>query len=335
LSFPFFDAIKGTTSGTPGTGSFTPNAAAPGFRAWSNVPSGWIGLVRYEDGSSWELRYGYWNATAISRPTNGFHSSSSGSGLTLTSAATAALVMAADMIQPNPGVVPTMLCYAVNGLTTRHLLGVGSANVSGTAGAAFIGESANALGRQIRTKYTSATTANAQCGLLLDEGGTSSGLLYYSTTAGAGGFSMAWSFGASQIPTSPRLYMGVSSTSFVGNTGNPSAFADYIAGFIKDSGDTNFQFMTKDGATANKQDCGFALTANGWYRAAIWALPGGGRIYGLLIRIDSGDIWFGSSTSNLLLTATTYYPQVLGGLSSSTGTAMIFHIGNICLRTEP
>jgi hypothetical protein len=89
-------AIKGTTSGTPGTGAFTPNAAASGARAWSNVAAGWIGVVRFDDGSAWELAYSYWNGTTLSRSSAGFIDSSTGSQLSLTSAATAALVVSAD-----------------------------------------------------------------------------------------------------------------------------------------------------------------------------------------------------------------------------------------------
>jgi hypothetical protein len=63
VASPFYNCIKGATSGAPGTGAFTPNAAASGFRAWSLVPTGWIGLVRYEDGTSWELTYSYWNGS--------------------------------------------------------------------------------------------------------------------------------------------------------------------------------------------------------------------------------------------------------------------------------
>jgi hypothetical protein len=101
---PFYFAIKGTTSGTPGSGAFTPSAAASGYRAWSNVPTGWMGLVRFEDGSAWELGYSYWNGTTLSRGTNQRFDSSTGSALSLTSSATAAMVVdPREVLQPDVG----------------------------------------------------------------------------------------------------------------------------------------------------------------------------------------------------------------------------------------
>ena len=83
MALPFLNAIKGTTASAPGTGSFTPNAAASGFLAWSTVPTNWVGLVRYDDGTDWELRYGFWNGTTITRASN-VVASSTGSALSLT-----------------------------------------------------------------------------------------------------------------------------------------------------------------------------------------------------------------------------------------------------------
>lgn len=332
MSFPFFDAIKGTTAGTPGTGAFTPNAASSGFRAWSTVPAGWIGLVRFEDAAgAWELRFCYWSGTTVSRPTNGFHSSSSGSGLTLTSAATAALVVSADMVQPNIGMVSWGGWLPVTLATAPTAQGLPAATVAGTAATTFLANT-NALTRQNRIKYTSATTANAQCGI--HSNGV--GVAMYTTTAGAGGFELSWRFGASTLPTSPRVFMGLNDAggSFVGNTGNPSANAGSFVVFGKDSGDTNLQFMTNDlGVTAGKSDTGIPIIANGWYQASIWAPPGGGTIYGLLYRIDTGDIWYGSRTTDMPFNPTALAIEIIAGLSSSTGTSYVLEIGGVIFRT--
>lgn len=330
MSFPFFNMVKGTTAGTPGTGSFTPNAAATGFRAWATVPAGWIGMVRYEDGSAWELSFGYWNGTAITRLAAGFFDSSSGSPLSLTSAASAALIVDATSAQPNLGRYRTCSVHAQASSTTLQVQGFSTAGLAGTiAGASLAGT--NALTRQIRVQTTSATTANAQAGLI--SAGPSA---HYSTSAGVGGFEFTVTFGASQLPTGPRLFAGLYPGSLGGITGEPSAISfNSWAAFVKDSTDTSIQFATNGTGTGTKHaDTGIAFTANGWYSATIWSPPGGGVIYGLLIRIDTGDIWFGSATTDLPTNDSFFHPIAYGSLNgTNTGTAIVMHFGHAVVRT--
>jgi hypothetical protein len=325
MAGPFYNNIRGTTAGAPGTGAFTPNAAAAGSSAWATVASGYIGLIRYEDGSAWELRFGYWNGTTISRPANGFHSSSTGSGLSLSSSATAELVSDGSEVQPHVAGVPYREAVAVpNSTSSAGRLGVA---VSGTGAAAALAAT-NYLTEQPRIQYSSATTANAQAGWSV----VSTPQAIYSTTAGRGGFEFVARFGASQLPTGPRLMVGVVSSTFVGNTGEPSAFTAHVAAFAKDSTDTNIQFLTNSNAGAGtKIDTGIPLVANGWYEASVWADPGGGRIYGLLIRLDTGEIWYGSTTTDIPA-ATTLLLMLIGGLSATTGTAFIMHPGSLSIR---
>jgi hypothetical protein len=135
---PFYNAVKGTTAGTPGTGAFTPNAASASYRAWSTVPTGWWGLVRFEDGSSWELSYCYWNGTTLSRSAAQEVDSSSGSLLTLTSAATAALVNDGARVSPSLN-VPVRGSFPIPGSATAPTaLGLAAVTVTGTAAAAAI-----------------------------------------------------------------------------------------------------------------------------------------------------------------------------------------------------
>jgi hypothetical protein len=90
--------------------------------------------------------------------------------------------------------------------------------------------------------------------------------------------------------------------------------------------------MTKDGTTTNKIDTGIPLAANGWYEASVWWEPGGGRVYGLLIRMDTGDIWFGSTATNLPTNGSYMFPQVVGSTGTATGTGIVFHVGHMAMR---
>jgi hypothetical protein len=326
MSGPFHNAIRGTTAGTPGTGAFTPNAAATGFLAWSTVPSGWIGLVRYEDGSNWELSYGYWDLTTITRPANGFVSSSSGSQLSLTSSATASLVADGYRLAPDtPGtlrqatVIPATANLTVFGMPAGTTTGTGAGVAMSTT---------NYLTEQPRLQITSATTANAQSGYShAAQYGISS------TNAGRGGWKFRARFGASQLPTGPRLFVGMTGATFVGNTGEPSAFTQNYAVHAKDSTDTNIQLLTNSNAGAGtKIDTGIPLAANGWYESAIWTDPGSTTIKALLIRWDTGDIHYTTTTTDVPAANSTLMPQCLSGLSSTTGTAIVLHFGGYSVR---
>jgi hypothetical protein len=325
MAGPFHNAICGTTASSPGTGAFTPNAAAPGFLAWSTVPTGWIGLVRYQDGSNWELSFGYWNGTTISRPSN-ILASSSGSRLSLSASATASLVVSGFNVAPailggDRGWIPL-----ING-TTPTPIGVAAGTFTGT-NTAVTPTTTNFLTEQARHQITSATTANAQSAFA---NGTNSVLV--NTTAGRGGWMAMARFGASQLPSGPRLFVGVTSTSLVGNTGEPSALTANYATFAKDSTDTNIQLLTNSNAgTGTKIDTGIAMAANDWFHAQLWTPPGSTTVHGLLIKMNDGSIYYGSTSTDTPVNGAAMAPNVVSGLSATTGTAVIFHFGGFTFR---
>jgi hypothetical protein len=318
------DAIKGTTSGTPGTGSFTPNAAATSGRAWSLVAAGWIGTVRYEDGSNWELAYSYWNGTVLSRPSAGFIDSSSGSQLSLTSSATATLVASVDALEAPIGTSRFSALIGANGSNLGLINDTQS--IQGTAGGLQTLATTNFLTEQLAFKLTSLTSANALAGAKTGTGGV------FSTASGRGGFDFASRFGCSQLPTGPRLFVGMYDGSYSGSS-EPSAQTGNLGAFLLDSTDTNIQFATRDNSTTGKTDTAIALAANGFYLARIWAPPGGAKLYGLLIRLDTGAIWYGSRNTNLPTNGSILVGYSYAGLNgTNTGTAAIIHIGSIITR---
>lgn len=328
---PFINAIASSTASGPGTGDFTPNAAAAGHISWGNgvwgAPTGWIGLVRYDDGTAWELRYGYWNGTTISRPANGFVTSSSGSGLSLSSAAIATMVTDGMIAQPNLGMGMARGYTGISGATTTPTaLGLAAATVTGTAASATIATT-NFRTEIPQSQTSSATTANAQAGY------TTPVCAVNSTSSARGGWQFVARFGtATTIPTNRRLFVGVTGTTFVGVTTDPSALTAHYAGFALDSADTNIQLLVNSNvSTGTKTDTGIPLTQNGWYHAQLWQMPGSTRTFGLLVRLDTGAIWFGSTTTDTPGT-TTLLAHVLGGLGATTGTAFTMNMGAMMLR---
>lgn len=315
---PFFNAIKGTTAGTPGTGAFTPNAAATGFRAWSLVPAGWIGVVRFEEGSAWSIAYSYWNGTTLSRGANQLIASSTGSILSLTSAATASLVVGGSEVQPHIIGTGVRGTQAVPGSSTPTAIGSSLLTANGTAAAVSIATTSFRT-ELPQMQHTSAGTADAHAGW-----STNTAHAVFSTTAGRGGYEYSARFGISQLGTGQRLYAGMFRATVGGTAGEPSAKTNFV-GFIKDSTDTNIQFASNDGSgTATKNDSGIALAVDGVYETTVWAEPGGVTAGGLLIRLDTGAIYYKTVTTDLP-TAGVAMPQLIAGIGGAGGTATIFH----------
>lgn len=328
MAGPFYNNIKGTVTGTPGTGAATPGTASSGALAWSTVPAGWSGLVRFEDDSAWELQYSYWNGTTLSRSaTVQFVSSSTGSGLTLTSAATAEMVADGSEIAPHL-VVSTRGWAGSMGSTVALGMNGPSATITGTASAATLATT-NALTEQAQVIITSATTANAQSAT-----SSTAALFAVNTTAGRGGGEMAWRFGCSALPTGPRVFMGMTGTTFIANTGEPSALTANYAILGKDSTDTNLQFLCNSNvSTGTKIDTGIALVANGLYKCTIWFDPGSTTFKMLLIRLDTGAIYYGSTSTDTPANGALLIPQIVCGLSSTTGTAIVLNFCQAVFRT--
>lgn len=327
MSGPFHSVICGTTSGAPGTGAFTPNAAAAGFLAWSTV-NVLVGLIRYDDGANWELSYGYWNGTTISRPANGFVSSSSGSQLSLTSAATASLVPNGYWIRPDfPGVFREAVPQPSS--STITVFGMPAGTATGTAlGVAMA--TTNYLTEQPRVQYTSVTTANGQAGY---SHSTAYGIS--SSNAGRGGWKFRCRFGTTGLPTGPRLFVGMTGTTYVGNTGEPSALTANYAVHGFDSTDSNvIQLLTNSNAgTGTKISTGITFAVNGWYESVIWTDPGSLTVKALLIRWDTGEIHYATTATDVPVNGATLFPQCLGALSATTGTAIVMQWGGYSVRS--
>lgn len=326
MAGPFFNAIKGTTAGTPGTGAFTPNAASAGYLAWSVVPTGWIGLVRFEDGAAWELQYGYWNGTTLSRSaTAQFVSSSTGSALTLSVAATATLAANGFILAAN-GYVPRCFVAPIPGTTTFSTVGMPVLATVGTLSAVSI--SANtAINTTPRVRSTSATTANAQSSYSSTTvlGGPSS-------TTGNGGYLFSSRFGYQTIATA-RAFIGMTGTTFVANTGEPSAFTASYAVCGRDSTDTNFQFLMNSNVGAGtKIDTGIAQNSNSFFELYIWNYPGSLTTYFLMVDQVVGTIFYSSSSADAPASGTGLMPQMICGLAATTGTAVVLDFGGMSVN---
>lgn len=326
---PFYPAIKGTTSGAPGTSAFTPNAAATGRRAWSTVPTGWIGPVRFDDASNaWEESWCYWDGTSLSRSATQLIDSSTGSALSLTSAATASMIIDPAEVMSHLGTTPWR-GFTANPAGSIQALGTSNPVPLGTSSGPAIATT-NMLTEQVAQQHASATTpANSQCGWPY-----ATTFAVVSSTAGRGGWELVMRWGATQLPTGPRLFAGMTATSFSGNAGEPSALTAHYALFGLDSTDTNIQLLVNSNVgSGTKTDTGIPWVANGLYEGSLWTEPGSTKVYGLLIRLDTGAIWYGSTTTDVPATGTLMTMQMIAGLSATTGTALNLRFLSMMART--
>jgi hypothetical protein len=282
-------------------------------------------MVRYEDGSNWELCYSYWNGTTLSRASTQFFDSSSGSAISLTSSATAALVADGNQVMPDlalewRGVVPNVS----NGTPTQ--IGLNS-TTTGT-GVSQTAISTNKLTERVRLQATSATTANAQAGVT-----NANAQVVASSSSGRGGWQFRCRFGGSALVTGQRMFVGMTSTTMVGQTVEPSAVSAHYAALGLDSTDSNFQLLVNSNAgSGTKTDTGIAFVANGLYDVSIWSDPGSLTVYMLLCRVDTGAIWYGSTATDVPATGGIMFPQCIGGLSSTTGTAFVLQFVSMFVR---
>lgn len=320
---PFFGPVQSTVTGTPGAGSITPNTAVAGALAFSVVPTNSFLFLYITDGSAWENSYSLWNGTTLTRV---LVNSSTGSLLSLTSAAIVAIVPDPWEVQPHVGGPKwgSISARAGSGTPSRHGLfdETAYATLSSASPAAT-----NLFTQQHRMLSTSPTTASATCGMRL-----SSSDVCRHTTAFFGGFDLRIRMGASQLPTGPRLFLGLNQGGAI-TTAEPSSFT-IMCGFGKDSTDTNIQFMVNDSSgTATKTDTGIAFAVNDYYDARVWCNPGGAAVYGVLRRLGTGTAWLGNATTDLPNSGSMMNAQCFGGLSATTGTAFIMGIGSLYLRT--
>lgn len=97
----YADRVKETVTGTPGTGAITLGGAASGYQTFANGFSAVRPCVvsyAIEDGAAWEVGEGTLNSTGTTLTRDQLRSSSTGSFLSLTSAAVVFCTPSAEQI---------------------------------------------------------------------------------------------------------------------------------------------------------------------------------------------------------------------------------------------
>lgn len=231
--------------------------------------------------------------------------------------ALAALIESWSVERPNARSIK-----AIANSTTWSTDGLATPSALGTA-AAVGPANTNYLTRRPRITYTSLTTADAQAGI------RTAAYIFR-----VDGFRVVLRAGVSQLPTSPRLFMGLYASSGAQATGEPSALINTIY-FGCDSTDTTIHLYSNDasGTATNQHDTSIALAAGGYYEAKFECEAGGSTVLCTLRRLDTGDSYSLSISTDLPATTTALHPHITGALNgTNTGTAIIVDASAMFVR---
>jgi hypothetical protein len=182
-----------------------------------------------------------------------------------------------------------------------------------------------------RGLFSTGTTATGSSGTQ-----SSQTLVWRGNAAGLGGFFYFARVGVdSTYRTDVQMMNGVSALN-AALTGQPSAQNNSII-LGKDSGDTTWQIITRDGATANKVDTGLTIASGQILDFYIFARPNDTKVTvrvvqqttsGAVVVVDNLDI-----TNNLPVKTTFLYAH--HQIRSTTGTATAgFALNRIYVETD-
>jgi hypothetical protein len=182
------------------------------------------------------------------------------------------------------------------------------------------------IAEQTRTRFTSATTANAATG----RSGTYD-FMATSSSGGRGGGAFAIKFGITTLPTAPRLAIGCSN--HPGGATEPSAVTAHLVWIGFDSTDANMQWIVNNNSGGGtKTNTGIAIATTGWYHAAAWNVPGSLEWNLLLVREDNGQIFFVKTSTDVPTSGQSFPFGIRAMITATTGTAIVLDLGHFMLR---
>lgn len=217
--------------------------------------------------------------------------------------------------------------------TTISVLGM-AATTNGTATARNVATT-GLFASVRRLGYVSAAGAGSSAGVR-----TGAGQFWFGNGANLGGFYFVSRFGVSQTQANMRSFIAMSATTGAFGNANPSTFVNMF-GFGCDTGETNFSFMHNDGAGAATKDSlvGTGLsfpcnTANtDFYETRMFVVPNTTTVYYSIERLNTGELFEGSTATNLPANTTLLAPQLWVN-NGTTAAAVAIDVSAMYLETD-
>lgn len=167
-----------------------------------------------------------------------------------------------------------------------------------------------------------------------DEAGTSSAntAFFRGSTAGANGFFYAARIGVVDT-TSITVYSGMADQTIATMVGADNPTGNHIGyQFSSGRGDTNWQFVTKDGSTQNVVNTGMAFTANKVYDLFFTCTKQCASVTWEIRNVTDGTSAQGTTSSNLPTASAAL--RIVLGVEAETGTAKNIRMQQIYVEAD-
>lgn len=366
------DRVKETTT-TTGTGAVTLAGAVSGFRAFSAIAANgdtvYYAIV-HQSAAEWETGLGTWNTGGTLTRTFVIESSNAGALVnfsagtknvicgplseeqiklrlrgTVTPAAPPAGFldvyarsragrMFLEMIGPSgidtslqPALFGNNVMMWLPGTGTTAAISFGGAWTVGATQAHPTIATTNMLTQMKRATYTTSTTIGNAAGVR-----ASAASCWRGNAAGLGGFFFFARLGVVTFQSAMQIWVGLSAVTGL-IAGEPSAQNNTVC-IGKDSTDTNWQLMFRDGATTTKVDLGLAVAANQVLDVMFFAPPNGSNITARVRRLDVDTVLADNTvhTANLPTATSLLVPHA--ECRTTTANAVAIALNRIYLESD-
>jgi len=199
---------------------------------------------------------------------------------------------------------------------------------TGAAQATPARASTNAMTSLKRATFGTGTTATGSSGIQ-----STNTVAWRGNAAGLGGWFFHARFGIETSASDIRVLVGLSALN-AAITGDPSAVNNTI-GICKDSGDTAWQLLERNGTTATKTSTSYNVTAGDILDFTMFAAPNGSDVTCRLVNAVTGTVYVDNVVLNTTLPVNTTFLYAHAQIMSVTGTtAKLLALNRMYIETD-
>lgn len=188
--------------------------------------------------------------------------------------------------------------------------------------------STNAMTSLKRATFGTGTTATGSSGIQ-----STNTVAWRGNAAGLGGWFFHARFGIETSASDIRVLVGLSALN-AAITGDPSAVNNTI-GICKDSGDTAWQLLERNGTTATKTSTSYNVTAGDILDFTMFAAPNGSDVTCRLVNAVTGTVYVDNVVLNTTLPVNTTFLYAHAQIMSVTGTtAKLLALNRMYIETD-
>lgn len=188
--------------------------------------------------------------------------------------------------------------------------------------------STNALTQMARATFGTGTTATGASGIQ-----SSATVAWRGNAAGLGGFFFHARFGIETLASDIRAFVGLSANN-AAIAADPSSWNNTI-GICKDTADSTWQVLQRNGTTATKSNTGCTVTAGQVLDLYMFAAPNGSTVTVRLVDAFTGTVYIDNVAYNTTLPVNTTFLYMQAHIQSVTGTtAKLLALNKMYLESD-